>query len=127
MHDITEHDPKEEWECDYCKHSRVDLLEYGDTISIHDLLEWHGQLIGLEESWLHKPMITLIVGRDMVDLGTIDVPSLSHLVNLVPNSLAELGRTPHQAHQESLPCLEHVQLTVDGFLLENKPLVDLNQ
>jgi hypothetical protein len=127
MHDISEHNPKEEGESDDCEHSWIDFLEYGNTISVNDFLERHSKLIAFKECWLHKSMITFIISLNMVDLGAINVPCLPHPVNLVPHLLAELGWTPHQPHEESLTSFEHVELTVNCFLLENKPLVNLNE
>lgn len=59
MHDITEHDTKEEGESHTSEDSRVDFLESWDTISVDDLLEGPGEFIGLEEGRLNESSIIL--------------------------------------------------------------------
>lgn len=62
-----------------------------------------------------------------VDLGPIDLPPLSDLVDPVFHLASVLSRAPDQAHQNLVRVLELVQLHVDALFFHHEPLEQLYQ
>ena len=57
MTDITKHHSKQEGEGHDGEDSRVDLLEHGDSVGIHNFLEGKCEIISLDIGWLLYRMI----------------------------------------------------------------------
>jgi len=55
--DITEHYTEEEGEGNYSEYSRVNFLVHGDAVSVHNLLEDKGEIVGLNISWWLNSMV----------------------------------------------------------------------
>jgi hypothetical protein len=71
MANITEHDSKQEWECDASKHSWVYLLVVRDTVSVDNVLEGSSEFISLEHGgWLN------IVAIHQLESGNLNVSIL---------------------------------------------------
>ncbi len=51
MAQITEHDTKEEGECDDSEDCRIDFLVHRNTVGVHDLLEDPCEIICLDIGW----------------------------------------------------------------------------
>lgn len=98
MHNIPEHNTKQKWEGYNGEHGWIDFLEHWYAIRVDNLLKWHGELVRFNECWLNESMVSFIVCLDMMNLRTINVPCLPHLIYSVPHFLTVLLWTPHQTH-----------------------------
>jgi len=65
MTDITKHDCEQEGECNDGEQSRVDFLVRTDSVSVDDVLESFGKLVGAVESRRSRMSTELVQdGRD---------------------------------------------------------------
>lgn len=114
MAQITEHDTKEEGECDDREYCRIDFLVHWNTVGVHDLLEDPCELICLDVSRGLDTMvfIALEVCGGETSQGTSDCILLQRRAP----KISDIGRFT----------LAHVvQSSIDSLLLNNEPSVDL--
>lgn len=115
MADITEHNSEKEREGHCCKDCRVRFFIHRNSVSIDNLLECSGELIGFE------------ICRSF-DIVVIFSPNLStvKLSKAVSHITFSMSRAPEVTNEYLVTLTHIIQRVIDSLLLCNKPLVDLD-
>ena len=93
MANITEHDSKEEGECNDREQSRIHLLVVGHTICINNLLKWSCEVVGFEESRGNEALALLLP-----NLRPLNILHPFHISNPFSNGCNRSYRSPEKAN-----------------------------
>ena len=118
MHDVAEHDCKEEWEGDRAEERGVGLFVLGHAVGVDDQLGHLGEVSGLVERGGRQ----LGVHGALTNL-TVDVLFTHRFLEICELGIA-ICWNPHQADQVVSAVFKHAKRARDNFLLVDEHLIN---
>ena len=118
MHDVAEHNCKEEWEGDRAEERGVSLFVLGDAVRVDDQLGHLGEVSGLVERWGCQLGVHGALSHLAVDV------SVTHRSLEICKLGIAISWNPNQSDQVVSAVFKHAEGARDNFLLVDKHLVN---